>query len=101
MYIDIDQPTIRSRLLPLPKKPRTVADIKDQTRNGPRFSHNPGPAPIPCGLPPAWSQEPFQSMLSTVETSATSRPAYTMNRRQAGSGDPLARWKANQELNRS
>src|SRR3977135_3390727 len=99
-HIDSDQPNIKTRAFPFPKKLRTVAAAKDQSKGGPRCCQRPGPAPIPCGLPPCLSHEAFHTILSAVETDAASNAAYTRYRLQLGSGT-WARLKANQEKNKS
>src|SRR5207249_4667903 len=40
------------------------------TKIGPSGSPIPGPALMPCGLPPSWSQETLQTICMIVETPA-------------------------------
>src|SRR5207245_5748794 len=74
---------------------------KVQVRGLPSDCQIPGPAPIPCGLPPLWSQDAFHIMWTSVEIAATGKAALTTLFRHVGRVGVFFAWKEDQQARNS
>jgi hypothetical protein len=82
--MDTDHPNSNTLTLPFPNTLKIRAMKSVHTKTGPTGSHIPGPALMPCGFPPSYSQETFQTMFKIVETLAMARAAFEKYLRHGG-----------------
>ena len=80
--METDHANSRIRARPFAKALQASAKQNAANIGRPSHSHIPGPARIPWGLPPEWSQDAFQIMCIAVAATARSSAPNAINLRQ-------------------